>query len=269
MKPKVSITLLVVLVASFICACKFSRTEESSSSLNAINLKGPEGLDEAVKKKIGENETQYKDLKVVGFRVSVRGIAKGSSEDNDTKDAVCNFPSLKDSPNSDDLCSATKPDRAELPPNKPDGKSEAGQGPKPGDHPGPGNGPGGFDGVPTPPPEPGGKPGVEPVANPGYYETEAGTQELAKIKIKSGFEKYCATISYYCKSEQHKKPIACLAHPGDTKNAICGTAQDNKVKLNIKINWTKEFGGDVNPGDLKGQASGDLVDVDITTEIVE
>lgn len=269
MRIKVFTPLLAVLVGFCVFACKLSRTEDSSSSLNAIDLTGPAGLEDAVKKKIGENETEYKGLEVVGFRVSVRGIAKGSSEGNDKKDAICNFPRLKDTPNSDDLCSATKPDGDRLPPNKPDGTPEPGHEPKPGDGPGPGHGPGGMDGVPQPPPNPGEAPGVGPAINPEFYKIGEGTSKLAQIKIKSGFEQYCATISYYCKSEKQGNPIACLAHPGNKSEAFCGTAQDNKVKINIKINWTKEFGGNVDPGNLEGQATGDLVDVDITTEIAE
>ena len=265
MVAKFKFFLICTLIGVWAISCKQSTKGGAGSSLNAINFESPSGLDAAVKKKA----EKYDDLKVVGFALSLRGFKKDSTVSESDQDAICNFPALPSVKNSEDMCDAKDAGGKKLPPDKPGGE---GKPPIDGDKKAPPGGPGdkheGGSGVPHPPEKKGDDPTVKPNSEHPYYELEEGKKDLAKIDIKAGFEQYCATLTYYCTSKDHSdKPVVCLAHPWDQKKAPCGKPEGGKVKIKINVNWTKEFGGDVEASGLTATGSGDFVEVSIETTI--
>ncbi len=105
-----------------------------------------------------------------------------------------------------------------------------------------------------------------------YYKWEAG-KSLIDVKIKSGFDRYCATVQYYCTYEKDgttTEPSLCIAassmeaDPFKTDGVVCNKAEGGAVKIGVPLLWTSEF---AQGGNGVMETGTEEVDVEITPEI--
>ena len=105
-----------------------------------------------------------------------------------------------------------------------------------------------------------------------YYKWEAG-KSLIDVKIKSGFNRYCATVQYYCTYEKDgttTEPSLCIAassdkeNPFETDGVVCNKAEGGAVKIGVPLLWTQEY---AQGGNGVMETGTEEVDVEITPEI--
>ena len=73
------------------------------------------------------------------------------------------------------------------------------------------------------------------------YFTYTKDKNLLKVSLPKDYEKYCASVQYFCTHKGATDPALCLASATNKAKLACGTATNGKVSIPVTLLWTADF----------------------------